>query len=129
MLLRLRLGVGANSSVSATTEMLCGYFERLLEEPDFFQRIHREMRHDDYSAVYQSMRRYYRQHQLDQLASALGADPDERCMFEVNFFVYGTSNAIAAWAASGMKQRPRVLAESIVGCVPPHLANVYDELM
>lgn len=103
------------------------YFSFLLEEQGFFQRIHREMSHDDYSAVFQSTRRFFRQRQLELVESAQGHAPDDRSVFEIDFFIYGVSNAIAAWAGGGMKEPPRVVAERIVNCMPSYLAQILDE--
>lgn len=110
----------------ATTVGISNYFSYLLEEADFFQRIHREMSHDDSSAVYHSTRRYFRDRQLAIIREVSGHEPDNRCVFEINFFICGVSNAVAAWAAGGMKEAPDVIAERIIGCMPTYLASMFD---
>ena len=103
------------------------YLSHLKEESEFFQRIHKEMSHTDYGAVYQSMRRYY----ADQLRSFITKRrPDllnRECEFAIEFFIYGTSNSIAAWAASGMKESPRFVAENMQQCMPENLGTALQE--
>ena len=111
---------------ASAAELLEACLEQLRKDEEFFQRIHKEMSHTDYSSVYLSVRRHYREEIL-RIIGAHAPDPvDEDLEFEVDFFIYGTSNAIAQWASEGMDEDPAKVARRIFACVPPHMSDVLD---
>ena len=97
------------------------FFEYLLQEKDFFQRLAKEMDHASYGAVYQSSRRYRREWMLEYIRNYSIDGVDKLTEFQVDFVLYGISNVIAAWAAGGMEEDPDTVASYITTCFPERL--------
>lgn len=98
----------------------------MLEEKTFFQRLYKEITRTDYASAYLRIQRYVQFHLL-HLIKLNSVNFDDEAGFCIVFWVCGANNAVSTWTTGGMKEPPLFIAEQVVACVPPHLAEMLDK--
>lgn len=107
------------------TNQITAFMKYELEEPLVFKKIASGMSLVEPSAIFLRTRRRRNQMFLGIIEQWQGKPADRRCEFEIEFFVFGESTAVANWACS-MKESPELIAKYIVGCIPTYLGQVLD---
>ncbi|MDK2868438.1 MAG: hypothetical protein PWP38_2753 [Clostridiales bacterium] len=96
-----------------------------MQDGAFYQRIAKDMNFVDYSSLFLSTRRKRAQLFHNALELWQGAPADERCSFEIKFYVCAESDTVAKWMVD-MKESPEDVARKMAACIPEYLGKVMD---
>lgn len=105
--------------------MASWFLQQIKEEGYFFRKIALDMSRVDYNSIFSRTRRRFVQMFFDYITDYLGTEPDERCAFEINFFVFGASDVIANCMIA-QNETSADLVDRLTACVPEYLARVLD---